>query len=244
MILEQQTADGATITYRLATSPPGDAYFPAYDRPIEQVMLTPVETFRCALGALDADTEATLAPIFEALRGIKIHPEGVDRAGQELADVLLRLIGNVRGRTRAQIQVAVGCALRDKPGYFIAADRALTCLCDDKLIRVANDLWAQGVVRLTKGGEFEGAQAGGVSLSDLALLYDDDPALAKDLVKRWNNSRKPKPDSIGKDPLHIQRPLFKPAAILAWVKKVEGRLPNSEKAIKQALSRKAREPLA
>ena len=63
----------------------------------------------------------------------------------------------------------------------------------------------------------------GVTLLDAALaLCDGDDVAAKAVKDRWRKLREPKrPDAIGKDPSHCQTNLYEPAAIVAWLKKIQ-----------------------
>jgi hypothetical protein len=83
----------------------------------------------------------------------------------------------------------------------------------------------------------------GVSMLDVALLFENDKDMAKAIVDRWQRTRTPKPpESIGFDPAHAQIKLYAPAAILKYAENIEGRLPKSQAACLSELKAKARQP--
>lgn len=73
----------------------------------------------------------------------------------------------------------------------------------------------------TPGGHVPPA---GVSLRTAATrIRQGDRKGQEELMKRWRNSKAPRlPDAIGKNPRHSQQNLYEPAALLSFLKKVEG----------------------
>jgi hypothetical protein len=110
------------------------------------------------------------------------------------------------------------------------------------------DYWE---VRATAGVQAtptEEEKAGrGVSMFDAAMiLTDEDTELARQVVDRWQTSRKktktPKPAAIGYDPEHSQMKLFAPLALAKWIEEIEGKYTCDEHRLRERLARKAREP--
>ncbi len=112
------------------------------------------------------------------------------------------------GQTR---QLTVGA---DHP-YRVVATAIALVLSGAKAIAVAEH----------DGEQVEPIGSGrGVSLLDAAeRIRPDDEEGQSLLVRQWQKSRKPKlPPSMGKSPEHAQRNLYEPAAILRFLKIVEG----------------------
>lgn len=82
----------------------------------------------------------------------------------------------------------------------------------------------------------------GVTMLDAALCLDGDVEIARAMVKRWQRRRVPKLESIGIDPKHSQAKLYAPAAMLKYIKKIEGNISLSDASLLSALKAKARQP--
>jgi len=63
------------------------------------------------------------------------------------------------------------------------------------------------------------------------------------MLARWNKSRRKKPEPIGRNPSDRRAWLYAPTAIVAWVKKEEGRLIVPEDDLIKRLTHIVVEPL-
>ena len=84
----------------------------------------------------------------------------------------------------------------------------------------------------------------GVSLQDAAeRIRSGDPRGQAAMVKGWRNSRDPKlPVPIGKSPGHAQRNLYEPAALMAFLRKIEGKEVDSDFDLNAHFQQVSREP--